>query len=326
MRDSFRTLDLRRNLMGFKILETAYFLPKNIVKNDIYEKKFDLKAGWIEQRTGIIQRHVADSDVYSSDLACNAIDQLNGFHDTEFIICTSSTPDSLLPSNANRIAQKLALDQIVCFDLMSGCSSFLYGLIVANSLLDSGLFKRGLVVGTEKMEMIIDQNDRVTSPIFGDSAAVWFIEHIGDKNIKALHWESDSKGVDDLYIPIINQNNVESLPQPKVVMNGKHVFKNAVNKMSESILKSLNAAGMTIDDIDYLIPHQANKRIIQEVGIKIGFPEEKILISITQLGNVVSSSIPITYHMNKEKLSGKNILLVAFGAGYNFGSMIVNNH
>lgn len=305
--------------MGIKIVETACYLPEHIKKNDVYEKEFDLPCGWIEQRTGIIERHVADNDVYSSDLACRAIERLNNSNTAEFLICTSSTPDSLLPSNANRIAQKLALNNIVCFDLMAGCSSFLYGMVVANALLQNGLFKRGLIVATEKMNMIIDQNDRITAPIFGDSSAVWLVEKQKTNNIKAIYWGSDSTGVDDLYIPIFNG---DTSFKPKVVMNGKHVFKNAVNKMAESILKSLNTASMKIDDIDYIIAHQANKRIIEQVGMKIGVPEDKVLISIETLGNIVSSSIPITYHNNKEKLSGKNIALVAFGAGYNFGSII----
>ncbi|KTD59934.1 3-oxoacyl-ACP synthase III family protein [Legionella shakespearei] len=314
--------------MGIKLINSSAYVPKKKVLNSYYEQKFGLSRGWIEQRTGIRCRHQAESDLLVSELAANSVKLvIQEELPIDFLICTTSTPDSLLPSTANKIAAILKIEKILCFDLMSGCAGFLQALIVANSLLENGYYKRGIIVAAEKMSIIIDEDDPVCAPIFGDASSAWLVEHSSEQNVKASYIDNDTDGVHFLYIPTCHNlvDKQQMYFSSKVFMDGKNVFKYAVNSMCTSISEVLNAAQMTMDDIDYIIPHQANLRIINAIAKQSNINSDKVLTVIQNHGNIVNASIPLTLHVYKELLHNKNILMTAFGAGFNFGAMIISN-
>ena len=304
--------------MGIRITETKRFLPIESRDNLFYEEKFELPVGWIETRTGIKTRHYALNSVTSSDLAYNAAKNLTNASKAQFLLNATASPDSLLPSNANRIAEQLGLVNPVCFDLMAGCSGFLHLFVTAYSLLNSGLYTAGIITASEKMSTIIDQEDKNTASLFGDAGAAWFVEYDPNNNVHAIYLGSDSTGVSDLLIPVSTENK-----RQMVKMDGKKVYKNAVNKLAFSISAALDSAKMTIEDIDYIISHQANARIIEQVRAQLGAPEEKVLLSITHLGNISNASIPFTFDLYKEQLIGKTVIFTAFGAGYNYGAIVL---
>lgn len=315
--------------MGIKVIASSMYLPERLVDNAYYEKKFNKPTGWVEQRTGIITRHKSEKDTLVSDLASKSVLPLLSEIESpiEFLICTTSTPDSLLPSTANRIAQMLNLNNVFCFDLMSGCAGFLQALVVANSLLESGLYRRGMIVAAEKMSLIIDEDDPVCDPIFGDASAAIIVEYHPEKNVFGIYMGNECTGVDFLHIKPTHQLDLalQQEAKNKVYMDGQQVFKNAVRFMAASAKQALDQAKMPISDIDFIIPHQANMRIITAVAEMLDIELDKVLVTINHLGNVVNASIPITLNINKSKLRNKQLLITAFGAGFNYGALIIKD-
>ncbi|BCA94624.1 3-oxoacyl-[acyl-carrier-protein] synthase 3 protein 2 [Legionella antarctica] len=315
------------------IIDSSVYVPKQVVSNDVYEKKFNLEKNWIEKRTGIQLRHLAEETQSTSDLAVEAIKPIlsRNSEPIEFILCATSTPDSLLPSTANKICNKLDLNHdVFCFDIMAACSGFLYALSVANAFIQSGLYQSGIVVGSDKMSAIINQEDPYTCTLFGDAAGAFLLKKSShsDKGIISTVLGSDSTGVDKLFIkaggseiPMTSQRLLNN--EHYVTMLGKEVFINAVNKMTSMIDKVTEKSGLSSKEIHYIIPHQANQRISDAVYDKLGRPEHVKMFSIIKNhGNIVNASIPVTYHCyQKEMSSNKNMIMVSFGAGFNFGAL-----
>jgi 3-oxoacyl-[acyl-carrier-protein] synthase-3 len=315
-------------------MDSSIYIPEKNIKNDFFEKKFALEDGWIEKRTGIMTRNVAHSES-TSDLAVKAIIPLleRNKEKIDFILCATSTADSLLPSTANKICDKLHLNNTVfCFDIMAACSGFLFTLAVANSFINSGLCKTGIIVGAEKMATIIDQDDSLTSPLFGDAAGAFLIgkSPLENKGIVSTLLESDSTGVDKLFIKSGGSEfplTVERLQAKEhyVTMHGRDVFINATKQMTSMIEQIIEINQLSLKDIHYIIPHQANKRISEAIYKNLGCPAHITMCNIIEEhGNIVNASIPVAYHLFKNQIgSNKNVIFVSFGAGFNYGAHLL---
>lgn len=312
--------------MALQIIDSAAYLPNKTVNNVFFEEKFDLSPGWIQQRTGIVQRHIAEEHETVSYMATECVKKLLPKQGIDFLLCATSSPDSLLPSVANRIAKSLNIDNILCLDLMSGCAAYMQGLLMVDSLLRSGNFRRGILVGAERMGYIIDSNDSKASPVFGDAAAGLLLEYDSRSERLAMFAGNIGSGLDALQIPIDNMvSTADHTYDTKVLMEGRAVFKEAITALTYLIERTLSESKLSIEDIDYIVPHQANARILESVCKELRIPEEKMLQVIPHCGNIVNASIPYTTHYYKERLKGKTVLFCAFGAGFNYASYLLRN-
>ncbi|MDR3501609.1 MAG: beta-ketoacyl-ACP synthase 3 [Legionella sp.] len=321
--------------MNTSILDSHCYIPAKEVANDVFETRFNLDHDWIERRTGIKLRHKASPDEATSDLAVKAVRPILERNNLpiDFLLCATSTPDSLLPATANKICNKLNLNHnLFCFDVMAACSGFLHLLATANALIRSGLYKNGIIVGVEKMSAIINDDDPQTSPLFGDGAGAFLVgenfeEH---KGIIASALGSDSSGIDKLYIkaggseiPLTQERLMNK--EHYVSMLGKDVFINAIKQMNNMIEQVLEKSNLNLGEIDYIIPHQANQRISDALYEKLGSPKHiKMCNTIAEYGNIGNASVPVAYHSFKHEIgTDKHIILVSFGAGFNYSAHLI---
>lgn len=307
--------------MKIKVVTTGKYIPQNKVSNHDFEKMIDTNDEWITTRTGIKNRHFAAENENVVDLAyhaaVDAIQKSNyDINKIDLIVVATITNQVRTPSVANLVQAKLGLNhkQVMTFDINAACSGFVYGLEIVSSLLQSGNFKSALLIGSEHMSSIIDFTDRTTCILFGDGSGSMIIEK-SDNAKDEVYFYNASKG-DDEGVLWIN---------PLVKMDGKEVYKFATDIMPKAINEVLTRAKLTIDEIDYIIPHQANLRIIQSVSKTMNVPMEKFLVNIESYGNTSSASIPILIDEFKEKeVNTKKVLLVGFGGGFTWGSAIIN--
>ncbi len=303
-----------------RIVSTGHYTPEKIMTNDDFSKFLETNDEWITTRTGIKRRHIAENET-SIDLAFNAA--LNAISNSKYdkekidlIIVASITSPIKTPSIANLIQAKLGLNHknIVSFDINAACSGFVYALEVASSMLASGMYQSALVIGSEHMSSILDYTDRSTAILFGDGAGAAIVEKSDDPK-DAIYFYNGSRG-DDTKILWID---------PKVKMEGKEVYKFAVDIMPKAIHAVLKRAKLEISDIDVIIPHQANYRIIQSVAKDMGLPIERFLMNLEEYGNTSSASIPILLDEYKQKEhKTKRALLIGFGGGFTWGAAILN--
>jgi len=292
---------------------------------------------WIVERSGIHERRIAKNGVTTCSMAAEAgrkamarADVHPGQLDT--IILSTATPDRLLPSTAVDVQAELGADRAAAFDIGAACSGWLYGMTVAEGMIMSGSAETILVVGSEKMSAIVDWKDRATCVLFGDGAGAAVLQRAKTgKGILSTFLRSDGKLAELLYRPgggATNQFSQSVLDDRShyVRMAGREVFKHAVRSMSEAATRALDAARLTGDDIDLLIPHQANIRIIEATAKHSSIPMEKVYVNVDRFGNTSSASIPIAIDEALEKgliREGTTVLLVAFGAGFTWASMII---
>lgn len=307
------------NLM-IKVMGTGRYAPSKVMTNDDFSKILDTNDEWITTRTGIKRRHIAENETavdMAYKAALKAVEDRNyNKEDIDLIIVASITSPVKTPSIANLIQAKLGLNHknIVAFDLNAACSGFVYALEVAASMLASGNYKGALVIGSEHMTSILDWTDRSTAILFGDAAGAAIIEHSKDPNDQAFFWNG-SKG-DDTGILWID---------PKVKMAGRDVYKFAVDIMPKAIREVLAKANMEIDDIDLIIPHQANYRIIQSVAKDMNMPIDRFLMNLDEYGNTSAASIPFLLDEYKSTHPEvKRVLMVGFGGGFTWGAAIMN--
>lgn len=298
-----------------KIVSTGKYLPEGVITNFDLEKLVDTNDEWIVSRTGINTRRKALESVL--DMAYNA--SMDAIKKAEYdkdkidlIIVATITNEIKSPSIANLLQEKLGLNdkQVMAFDVNAACTGFVYALEVATSLLQSGKFKSALVVGSEKMTNIVDFTDRNTCILFGDGAGSMIVEP-GD--IDSVFY-NDSKG-----------DNTKILEVDKYVkMNGPRVYQFAVDIIPKTINKILRDNNLTLDDIDVIIPHQANKRIVESIIKEMNLSDDKVLLNIDRYGNTSAASIPITIAEYKEENKDlKTILIVGFGGGFTWGAAIL---
>ncbi|AZU37644.1 3-oxoacyl-ACP synthase [Wolbachia endosymbiont of Bemisia tabaci] len=311
------------------ILSTGSYLPKKILSNNEIASIVETNDEWIRQRTGIVQRHIADEGELTSDLAVNAarnaiekgkisIDEIG------LIIVATTTPDKTFPSCATIIQSKLKCKNAFAFDVQAACSGFIYAVTVADSLIKSNdRIKYALVIGAEIMSRIVDWEDRSTCVLFGDGAgAVIMKSEMSSSSIISTNLHSDGN-VDLL---CTNGGISSTRDSGKILMNGREVFKHAVEKLTASVEETLKCNSLKITDIDWLIPHQANIRIIEAVVKKLNFPIEKVINTVDKHANTSAASIPLAldYAVQESKIkSGNLILLISIGAGLAWGSVLL---
>lgn len=315
--------------MTCKILGCGGYLPEHVITNQDLEKKIATSDEWIKSRTGICKRHIAAGNEYASHLALKASKEAikDAKIDSsliDLIIVSTTTPDNSFPSTATKLQGYLGLRDIPSFDLQAVCSGFIYGLHLADSLIKSAGYNTILLACTEKMSSLIDWNDRTTCVLFGDGAgAVVLQKSFDDSKIIDSKIYSNGSFYDILY----TDGGVSmSGHSGKIKMQGPILFKNAVEKMAGSILEILEKNHMTSSDIDFLVPHQANERIIQAIAERIDFDQNKIIKTIADHANCSAASIPLALaelNFSGRLKRGNKVLFTAFGAGLTWGSAIV---
>ncbi|WP_069659100.1 beta-ketoacyl-ACP synthase III [Arcticibacter eurypsychrophilus] len=317
-----------------KISSFSSYAPDNIVHNNYFETIVDTSDEWIQSRTGVIQRRFASADEFTSDLcvkaALNLIKENPSITliDVDFIIVSTTTPDHTIPSVASKLQHQLQINDAGAIDLSSACAGFVYGLIVAKSLISSGTCSKVLVFGADTLSKIIDFKDRSTCILFGDGAGVALVEASTEENIKESIFGTDGSGGQHLYRSTLSSmiNETPILADSKSHQSGRIVFKWAVQTASNTILRLLIKNKITLAQIDRIILHSANLRIIEAVSRQIGYPLEKMPQSIEYFGNTSSASIPIAMHQAYLKgviKKGDCILLVGFGGGFSFAGTLI---
>lgn len=301
------------------------YLPEKILTNKDIEKMVETSDEWIIARTGIKQRHIAANDELTSHMAAKAAgDALkNAGIDAEkidFIIVATTTPDKTFPATAVNVQKIIGASNAAAFDVQAVCSGFVYAMTVANGLIKSGMAKNILVIGADKMSSIVDWNDRGTCILFGDGAgAVVLSASNDDRGIIGSCLYSDGNYQDILYT---NGGAGSTGDSGKVHMTGQEVFKHAVEKMTNSIKAVLEKNNLKKEDIAYLVPHQANLRILDMVGKKLRLPEEKLIATVENHANTSAASIPLAITQSKDKFTkGDLIVLTAIGGGLAWGSL-----
>ncbi|MBN1522005.1 MAG: ketoacyl-ACP synthase III [Candidatus Aureabacteria bacterium] len=318
-----------------RILATGAYLPDKVLTNKDLENMVDTSDDWITTRTGIKERRIAAEDQSTSDMGVIAAERAikkSGLDKTNIdaIIVATITPDMFFPSTACFIQRKLGLTHIPCFDISAACTGYIFSLVTAAQFLKTGAFKNILVVAAEKMSAITDWEDRATCVLFGDGAGAAVVsEEKGSMEIGQFFLGSDGRCTDILNIPAGGSFCPASEETVKkrlhfTKMTGQDVFKHAVRYMTESAENVLKKSGLKIEDIDCLLPHQANIRIITAVAKRLGIPEEKVYLNVHECGNMsaASSSVGLDGILSQQK-DVKRILMVAFGAGLTYGALLL---
>ena len=302
-----------------KVISSGKYVPPTLITNEDLEKLVETSDEWITTRTGIKTRHRA-VDELTSEMAVKAakyaIDRVNyDVNKIDLIIMATITGDQSTPSTANFIQAQLGLHhEVMSFDINAACTGFVYGLEVAAALLQTGRFRAALVIGGETLTRIVDYTDRNTCVLFGDGAGAMIIEPAYTDHHNAYFFNA-ARGDTNNTLTVVN----------KIKMDGKKVYQFAVDAMEQAIHKVLNDANLDIRDIDKIIPHQANERIIQSVAKSMDIPLEKFMMNLSEYGNTSAASIPMTIsdYLDQNEVKGQKILLVGFGGGFTWGSAIL---
>jgi 3-oxoacyl-[acyl-carrier-protein] synthase-3 len=313
-----------------KILSCGSYLPDKILTNDDLAKTVDTNDAWITERTGIKQRHIAADNEYCSDLgykaAQAALAKANLSSDNiDGIIVATTTADNIFPATATKIQHKLNIKNAFAFDVQAVCSGFVYGLTLADLYIKSGKANNILIIGAETLSRILDWQDRNSCILFGDGAGAVILSKNTTTESNIIDSEIHSDG--SLY-EILNTNGGPSLTKGAgvITMQGKEVFKNAVTKMSSSVKSLLAKNQLDISEINLLIPHQANQRILSAVGKKLNLPEDKVISTVNLHANTSAASIPLALSValdNNRVARGDYVVFVALGAGLTWGSILL---
>ena len=323
--------------MGVRIIGIGSYVPENVVTNFDLEKFLDTSDEWIRTRTGIVERRIAPPEMATSDLATEAAkmalkDAGVTPEELDMIIVGTASPDMFYPATACLVQKNLGIKGKPCFDMEAACPGFIYGLEVARGLLHLPNYKKILVIGAENLTKFMDPEDRATYVLFGDGAGAAVLTMDDTPyGIITSHLGGDGNLGDLLYLPAGGSRMPASRETVEkrlhyTVMKGREVFKYAVLNMQKAALKVLEQAGLKKEDITWLVPHQANVRIIDATREKLGLPPEKVYINIDKYGNTSAASIPIALTEMKQKgLLKKDdiVLTVSFGAGFTWGANII---
>ena len=325
-------------LQRVKISALGTYVPPRLLTNADLEKMVDTNNDWIMSRVGIKERHIADKGVGTSDLAAEAARRAlaqRGIDANELdaIIVATVTPDMMFPATACLVQDKIGAKKVWGFDLQAGCSQFVYALQVGAQFVQTGAHKKVMVIGADVMSSIIDYTDRATCVLFGDGAGAVILEATDDDSVGLIDFmhEVDGSGGVSLYMPgggSLNPSSHETVDKRMhyVHQDGAAVFKFAVRKMSEACVDILKRNDLTGDDIDLMIPHQANLRIISATAERLKLPPEKVIINIERYGNTTGATIPLAMQtaIEEGKLKkGSLVLLAAVGAGFTVGTTLL---
>lgn len=308
------------------------YLPDEVVTNDDLAKIVDTSDEWITTRTGIKERRILRNGA-SSDIAAAAVEGLlkktnTDPLDIEMVICATVTPDYPFPSTANVVCDKVGMKNAWGYDLIAACSGFIYGLQTGASLIESGKHKKVIVIGVDKMSAILDYQDRTTCVIFGDGGGAVLLEpNTEGLGIIDSILQSDGAGRQYLYLPAggsASPSSHETVDNRMhfVKQEGKQVFKFAVTNMAEVSAQIMERNNLTADDVDWLVPHQANLRIIDATADRMGLPKEKVMVNIQRYGNTTAGTLPLClWDWEKQLKKGDNLILSAFGGGFTWGAV-----
>ena len=312
-----------------RIVGTGGYLPPRVVTNDEFARRLDTSDAWIRERTGIAERRIADESQASSDLALEAsraalaAAQLAPA-DIDLIIVATSTPDHVFPSTACLLQAKLGIKACPAFDVQAVCSGFVYALAIADRFIRSGMNRRALVVGTEVFSRIMDWNDRATCVLFGDGAGAVVLAAGDTPGIHASVLHADGSYADILSVPG-NVCGGRIVGSPYLQMQGNQVFKLAVKVLDEVARETLAAAEMSVADVDWLIPHQANVRILEATARKLGVPRERLAVTVDRHGNTSAASIPLALdeYVRAGKIrAGQRVMMEGVGGGFTWGAVL----
>jgi len=310
-----------------KIIGVGSYLPKNVLTNKDLEESLDTTDEWITSRTGIKQRHIVSKNEATSDLALEAslmaiIDSGIDKDDIDLIIVATTTPDKVFPSTACILQAKLKIKECPAFDVQAVCSGFIYALSIADNFIKTNSAKNILVVGADSMSKITDYKDRSNAILWGDGAGAVILSASDNLGILSTHIHSDGKFENLLHVPKKNDSSLGDT----IEMQGSQVFKMAVNTLDKIVDETLLANNLQKKDIDWLVPHQANIRILEATARKLDMDMSKVIVTIDKHGNTSAASIPLALDQgvkeNKIK-PGNLILMEAFGGGFTWGSALI---
>jgi len=316
--------------MYSRITGTGSYLPEKILTNFDLERMMDTSDEWIRTRTGITQRHIASADQVASDLAfyaCQNAMKAAGVtnKDIDLIIVATTTPDMIFPSTACILQNKLGIENCPAFDVQAVCSGFVYALATADMFVSSGKCRNALVVGTEIYSKILDWNDRSTCVLFGDGAGAVVLSQSDQPGILSTHLHANGSYSNILSAPgCISGGKVQGTPY--INMEGNTVFKFAVKVLEEVVQEAIAKNNLQTTDIDWLIPHQANIRIIQSTAKKLGLPMDKVVVAVDKHGNTSAASIPLALDMavrDGRIQPDQLILLEGVGGGFTWGAVLL---
>lgn len=319
--------------MYARIAGTGSHLPEKALSNADLERMVETSDEWITERTGIRKRHVAAAGETTCDLAEAAARRAmesagTGPADIDLIIVATTTPDRVFPSTACLLQQRLGIQGCAAFDVQAVCTGFVYALAVAEKFIKTGAARRALVVGAETLSRIVDWTDRTTCILFGDGAGAVVLEASEDAGILSTHLHADGQYQDLLTVPAGISEQPERLRAGEafIEMKGNEVFRMAVNTLGRIVDETLAANAMQKSDVDWLVPHQANIRIIAATARKLGLPMDKVVVTVDRHGNTSAASIPLALDeavRDGRIRRGETILLEAFGGGFTWGSALV---
>jgi len=315
------------------IAGTGRYLPERILTNADLEKMVETTDEWIRTRTGIEQRHVASEEELTSDLCVNAANsamEAAGVtaDDIDLIIVGTTSPDLIFPNIATIIQHKMGIPACAAFSVEAACTGFIYALCSADKFIRAGDTKCALVIGAEIITKLIDWEDRSTCVLFGDGAGAVILQPSEEQGIVSTHLGADGQYKDLLYYPVGVSNNLAAagVGDSRIMMSGNEVFKVAVRTLCAVAEEALNANDLGLDDIDWLIPHQANLRIIQATAKRLGLPMDKVIQTVQIHGNTSAASVPLALDVGVRDgriQRGQTLLLEAFGGGFTWGSVLV---
>ena len=319
--------------MEAQITAIGTYAPEKVIDNHYFEQIIETSDEWIQSRTGIKERRFAHVNQYTSHLCIEATKNLSATYnksleDIDFIMVATVSHDQIMPSMACQVQHHLSIPNAGALDISAACAGFGYGIVLAKSLINSGMYKKVLVLGAETLSKVTDFSDRTSCILFGDGAGAVLIEATENGNIGASLTGAEGSGGQDLYMSTnASQVNGEQIhPNGKIYQNGRKVFKWAVTQMTLKFNQLLEMEGLSIEDIDWFVPHSANMRIIEAICKNVNLPVEKALESITYFGNTSSASIPLALHegvkAGKVK-KGDKIMLLGFGGGLAYAGAIV---
>lgn len=322
-------------MVNARISGVASYVPDDILDNEMLSKMVDTNDEWITTRVGVKERRIlkkeGEGSSYMGIKAVNKLLESTGTkpEEVELLICATSNPDYRFPSTGSVIAHGCGLKNAYAYDIQAACAGFLVALQDANAYIKSGIYKKVVVVAAEKMSSMVNYKDRATCPLFGDGAAAVLVEPTEDPKAGVIDavFHTDGNGLEHLLMPAggsVKPATHETIDAGEnyLFQDGRSVYKHAVMNMLTSTLDVMERNHLTVDEVDYLIPHQANLRIIEAVADRAKMPREKVLVNIEHYGNTSAASIPLCLDEFKTTLKkGDKLLLTAFGAGFTWGAM-----
>ena len=316
-----------------KIAGTGRYLPERIMTNADLEKIVDTSDEWIRTRTGVERRHVATEDQTTSDLcveAANVAMEDAGVtaDEIDLIVIGTTSPDLIFPNIATLVQHRLGIHGCPAFSIEAACTGFIYALSTTDKFIRSGETKCALVIGAEIITKLIDWSDRTTCVLFGDGAGAVIVKPADEPGIISCHLGADGKYKELLYYPVGASKDLHKagVGDSKILMKGNEVFKVAVKTLGNVAREALEANGIDKNDLDWLIPHQANLRIIQATAKRLGIPLEKVILTVQDHGNTSAASVPMALDVGVRDgriKRGQLILLEAFGGGFTWGSVLM---